>query len=135
MNLSHIINEFSFGPYFPDITQPLDYSYEIAPERTSLDHLIHTPTNPPSFSFLTAFMSYQYFLTIVPTSYYAPRSAPLHTNSYSVRHYTRVLAHNTGMPGIFFKFELEPMRLSIHQRTTSFVQLIIRYFFLPILIL
>lgn len=30
MNLSHIINEFSFGPYFPDITQPLDYSYEIA---------------------------------------------------------------------------------------------------------
>jgi hypothetical protein len=75
-------------------------------------------------------MSYQYFLTIVPTSYYAPRSAPLHTNSYSVRHYTRVLAHNTGMPGIFFKFELEPMRLSIHQRTTNFVQLMIRCVFL-----
>lgn len=33
MNLSHIINEFSFGPYFPDITQPLDYSYEIANDR------------------------------------------------------------------------------------------------------
>jgi hypothetical protein len=50
MNLSHIINEFSFGPYFPDITQPLDYSYEVAPERTSLDHLIYTLTNPPLFS-------------------------------------------------------------------------------------
>jgi hypothetical protein len=126
MNLSHIINEFSFGPYFPDITQPLDYSYEVAPKRTSLYYFIYTPTNSPSFFLLTACMSYQYLLTIVPTSYYAPRSAPLHTNSYSVLHYKRVLAHNTGMLGIFFKFELEPMRLGIHQRTTSFVQLMIR---------
>ena len=28
MNLSHIITEFSFGPHFPDIVQPLDNSYE-----------------------------------------------------------------------------------------------------------
>ena len=33
MNLSHVINEFSFGPYFPDITQPLDNSFEITPDR------------------------------------------------------------------------------------------------------
>lgn len=33
MNLSHVINEFSFGPYFPDITQPLDYSFEVAEDR------------------------------------------------------------------------------------------------------
>jgi hypothetical protein len=54
MNLSHIINELSFGPYFPDITQPLDYSYEVAPERTSLYYFIHTHTNFPSFSLPTA---------------------------------------------------------------------------------
>jgi hypothetical protein len=129
MNLSHIINEFSFGPYFPDITQPLDYSYEVAPKRTSLYHFIHTHTNSPSFFLLTACMSYLYFLTTVPTSYYAPRSAPLHTNSYSVRHYKRVLADNPGMLGIFCKFELERMRLGIHQKTTSFVQLMIRCIF------
>lgn len=35
MNLSHIINEFSFGPYFPDITQPLDYTFELARDRKS----------------------------------------------------------------------------------------------------
>ncbi|KAF4579863.1 hypothetical protein EYR36_001683 [Pleurotus pulmonarius] len=29
MNLSHIITEFSFGPFFPDITQPLDMTYEV----------------------------------------------------------------------------------------------------------
>jgi hypothetical protein len=35
MNLSHIITEFSFGPYIPDIVQPLDYSFETANERES----------------------------------------------------------------------------------------------------
>jgi len=33
MNLSHVITEFSFGPYFPDITQPLDDSFEMTQER------------------------------------------------------------------------------------------------------
>lgn len=105
MNLSHVITEFSFGPYFPDITQPLDNSLEIT----------HDP-----------FVAYQYFLHIVPTTYVAPRSAPLHTNQYSVTHYTRVLNQHSGTPGIFFKFDLDPMSLTIHQRTTSFLQLIIR---------
>ncbi|KAJ7112848.1 DUF1692-domain-containing protein, partial [Mycena crocata] len=105
MNLSHVITEFSFGPYFPDITQPLDNSLEIT----------HDP-----------FVAYQYFLHVVPTTYIAPRSAPLNTNQYSVTHYTRVLEHHSGTPGIFFKFDLDPMSLTIHQRTTSFIQLIIR---------
>ncbi|KAJ6543569.1 DUF1692-domain-containing protein [Mycena vulgaris] len=105
MNLSHVITEFSFGPYFPDITQPLDNSFEVT----------HDP-----------FVAYQYFLHVVPTTYVAPRSAPLHTNQYSVTHYTRVLSHHSGTPGIFFKFDLDPMSLTIHQRTSSFLQLIIR---------
>lgn len=33
MNLSHVISEFSFGPHFPDITQPLDYTFEVTNER------------------------------------------------------------------------------------------------------
>ncbi|KAF8557110.1 DUF1692-domain-containing protein [Imleria badia] len=105
MNLSHVITEFSFGPYFPDIVQPLDYSFELAKEP---------------------FVAYQYYLHVVPTTYVAPRSAPLHTNQYSVTHYTRKLSGHDGTPGIFFKFELDPMVISIHQRTTSLVQLLIR---------
>ncbi|KAG8213457.1 endoplasmic reticulum vesicle transporter-domain-containing protein [Butyriboletus roseoflavus] len=106
MNLSHVITEFSFGPYFPDITQPLDYSFELAKER---------------------FVAYQYYLHVVPTTYVAPRSPPLHTNQYSVTHYVRNIdIHHKGTPGIFFKFELDPMVITIHQRTTSFVQLLIR---------
>ncbi|OSC96947.1 DUF1692-domain-containing protein [Trametes coccinea BRFM310] len=105
MNLSHVITEFSFGPYFPDITQPLDNSFE----------LTHEP-----------FVAYQYFLHVVPTTYIAPRSKPLHTHQYSVTHYTRVLDHHRGTPGIFFKFDLDPLKLTIHQRTTTLTQLIIR---------
>ncbi|KNZ71699.1 ER-derived vesicles protein 41 [Termitomyces sp. J132] len=105
MNLSHIIKEFSFGPHFPDIVQPLDYSYEVT----------HDP-----------FIAYQYFLHVVPTTYIAPRSRPLNTNQYSVTHYTRVMQHNHGTPGIFFKFDLDPLSITIHQRTPSLIQLIIR---------
>ena len=71
-------------------------------------------------------MAYQYFLTVVPTTFIAPRTAPLRTHQYSVTHYERVVEHNKGTPGIFFKFDLEPLALSIHQRTTTLVQLIIR---------
>ncbi|THH18969.1 hypothetical protein EW146_g2115 [Bondarzewia mesenterica] len=106
MNMSHVITEFSFGPYFPDITQPLDNSFEIT----------HEP-----------FVAYQYYLRVVPTTYIAPRSNPLVTNQYSVTHYTHTLDHNRGTPGIFFKFDMEPVRLTIHQRTTTLAQFLIRW--------
>ncbi|KAL9714534.1 hypothetical protein Ac2012v2_002848 [Leucoagaricus gongylophorus] len=105
MNLSHIVTEFSFGPYFPDITQPLDNSFEITQEH---------------------FTAFQYYLHVVPTTYIAPRSRPLQTNQYSVTHYTRALQHGQGTPGIFFKFDLDPMSITIHQKTTTFIQLMIR---------
>ncbi|KAI0032917.1 endoplasmic reticulum vesicle transporter-domain-containing protein [Vararia minispora EC-137] len=107
MNLSHVITEFSFGPFFPEIAQPLDNSFELT-------------TDP--------FVAYQYYLRVVPTTYVAPRSKPLDTNQYSVTHYTRVLSHDNGTPGIFFKFDIDPIRLTIIQRTQSFVQFLIRCF-------
>lgn len=43
MNLSHIIHEFSFGPFFPAISQPLDLSYETTQNRACrLRFVIHT---------------------------------------------------------------------------------------------
>lgn len=35
MNLTHVIHEFSFGPFFPAISQPLDMSLETTEERRS----------------------------------------------------------------------------------------------------
>lgn len=73
------------------------------------------------------FIAYQYYMHVVPTTYIAPRSAPLHTNQYSVTHYVKQLeVHSRPVPGIFFKFDIDPMRLTIIQRTTTFAQLLIR---------
>ena len=72
-----------------------------------------------------AFIAYHYFLRVVPTTYVAPRSEPLHTNQYSVTHYERQVSHQ-GVPGIFFKFDIEPVRLTVIQRTTNLAQFFIR---------
>jgi hypothetical protein len=123
MNLSHVINELSFGPFFPEIAQPLDNSVELTQDRTSRARTCR-------FSHLTyycaAFVAYQYFLRVVPTTFVAPRSTPLDTNQYSVTHYTRVLTHDSGTPGIFFKFDIDPIRLTVIQRTATIIQFIIR---------
>jgi hypothetical protein len=36
MNMSHVITEFSFGQHFPEITQPLDNSFEVTHDSASL---------------------------------------------------------------------------------------------------
>lgn len=81
------------------------------------------------------FTAFQYYLHVVPTTYIAPRSRPLQTNQYSVTHYTRALQHGQGTPGIFFKFDLDPMSITIHQKTTTFIQLMIRYACSPTVLL
>ncbi|KAF8987014.1 endoplasmic reticulum vesicle transporter-domain-containing protein [Cyathus striatus] len=94
MNLSHIITKFSFGPFPPEMAQPLYNSFEV--------------------------------MTELRTTYIAPRSTPLNIHQYSVTHDTRTLEHNRGTPGIFFKFDIDPLSITIHQRTTSLLQLFIR---------
>ena len=123
MNLSHVITEFSFGPYFPDIAQPLDNSFELTHER----ELTKRRLSVAMLILTLAFIAYQYFLHVVPTTYVAPRSQPLRTNQYSVTHYTRQVDHGRGTPGIFFKFELDPLNIAIYQRTTTFGQFFIRW--------
>ncbi|KAF8339786.1 endoplasmic reticulum vesicle transporter-domain-containing protein [Cantharellus anzutake] len=105
MNLSHIITEFSFGPYIPDIVQPLDGSYE------STDH---------------RFTVFQYFMNIVPTTYHASTGSQVHTNQYSVTHYVKEIQHGEGAPGIYFKFDIDPMSIDVYQRTTTFIQFLLR---------
>ncbi|BGP13494.1 hypothetical protein JCM10213v2_001416 [Rhodosporidiobolus nylandii] len=105
MNLSHVIHEFSFGPYFPRIVQPLDNSVE-----TTDAH----------------FHIFQYFLSVVSTTYIDARRRILPTNQYSVTEMSRTTEHGRGVPGIFFKFDIEPMALTVRERTTTLVQFLVR---------
>ncbi|KIR59695.1 endoplasmic reticulum-Golgi intermediate compartment protein 2 [Cryptococcus bacillisporus CA1873] len=105
MNLSHVVHEFSFGPFFPAIAQPLDQSYEI--------------TQQP-------FTIFQYFLRVVPTTYIDASRRKLITSQYAVTDYSRSFEHGKGVPGLFFKYDLEPMSVVIRERTTSLFQFLIR---------
>lgn len=105
MNLSHIIHEFSFGPYFPAIAQPLDMTYKLAD---------------------APFMIYQYFLSVVPTTYIDSSGRRVKTSQYAVTDYDRVTQHGKGVPGIFFKFDIEALNMTIEQRTISLYHFLIR---------
>ncbi|KAK4689985.1 endoplasmic reticulum-Golgi intermediate compartment protein 2, partial [Tremellales sp. Uapishka_1] len=105
MNLTHVIHEFSFGPFFPAISQPLDLSLET--------------TDQP-------FTIFQYFLRIVPTTYIDASRRKLVTSQYAVTDYSHNFEHGRGVPGIFFKYDLEAMALTIRERTTSLYQFLIR---------
>lgn len=129
MNLTHVIHEFSFGPFFPAIAQPLDMSLEQTDDRTCI---------PASLLMLSAFSAFQYFLRIVPTTYIDAKRRTLITSQvrlvtpsatdeqYAVTEATRTFDHGKGVPGIFFKYDLEPMSITIRERTTTLYQFLIR---------
>lgn len=109
IDFSHVINEFSYGDFFPFINNPLDNTAKIGVE------------NP--------LMGYLYDTSIVPTVY-EKLGAFVDTNQYAVseRHFdSRDPSRNVRpVPGIFFRYDFEPLSISIKDRRLSFIQFIIR---------
>ncbi|VBB76111.1 Putative endoplasmic reticulum-Golgi intermediate compartment protein [Podospora comata] len=114
-NFSHIINELSFGPYLPSLINPLDQTVNSAPEHSH-------------------FHRFQYFLSIVPTVYslghpdsYSSRS--IFTNQYAVTEQSAPIPENMEMqmiPGIFVKYDIEPILLNIVEDRDSFFVFLIK---------
>lgn len=73
-----------------------------------------------------AFTIFQYFLRVVPTTYIDASRRKLITSQYAVTDYSRSFEHGKGVPGLFFKYDLEPMSVIIRERTTSLYQFLIR---------
>ncbi|KAL5333358.1 endoplasmic reticulum vesicle transporter-domain-containing protein [Aspergillus crustosus] len=126
-NFSHIITELSFGPHYPTIQNPLD--------KTIAETLHH-------------YYKYQYFLSIVPTIYSRnqnidPASPPsaldyprrklfnnknlIFTNQYAATSQSDELPESPYLiPGIFFKYNIEPILLLISEERKGFLGLLIR---------
>ncbi|PLN79519.1 putative COPII-coated vesicle protein, partial [Aspergillus taichungensis] len=126
-NFTHIINELSFGPHYPTILNPLDKT------------IASTETH---------YYKYQYFLSIVPTIYskgsravdttfstLPPPSPDTHrssrnlvfTNQYAATSQATPLPESPFfIPGIFFKYNIEPILLLISEERGSFLSLLIR---------
>ncbi|KAF3912581.1 hypothetical protein ABW21_db0205856 [Orbilia brochopaga] len=102
-NFSHVVNELSFGEFYPKLVNPMDGVVASTEDK---------------------FYRYQYFLSIVPTTYMS-RGRTLHTNQYSVTEQGRSMSPQS-VPGIFFKFDVEPIKLTISDSSTSWIYFIVR---------
>ncbi|MCJ1306719.1 hypothetical protein MMC25_000362 [Agyrium rufum] len=123
-NFSHLVSELSFGPLYPSLQNPLDHTVATTPEH---------------------FNKFLYYLSVVPTIFtrdpkslakasIANPSIPLPqkstrntimTNQYAVTTYEQTVApHN--VPGIFFKYDIEPILLTIAEERVGFLSLLMR---------
>lgn len=108
-NFSHIISELSFGPFLPSLVNPLDRTVNAAPGH---------------------FHKFQYFLSVVPTTYSVGHpgtlgSASIVTNQYAVTEQSQPVPETT-IPGIFVKYEIEPILLNIVETRDSFFVFLIK---------
>lgn len=90
-------------------------SYERTDQRKCSVDLAHS-----------AFTIFQYFLRVIPTTYIDHHRRRLSTSQYAVTDYARSFEHGHGVPGIFFKYDLEGMSLTVREATTTLYQFLIR---------
>lgn len=106
-NFSHIIDELSFGDYYPKLVNPLDGVSMIAEDNNDI---------------------FQYFLSIVPTTYQSfSTGRTIVTNQYAVTEEPGRKSQAGYMPpGIYFKYGFEPISLYITDKRLPFTQFLVR---------
>jgi len=102
MNFSHVIREYSFGDLYPNLINPLDGIYTRTEEN---------------------FYRFQYYLSVIPTTYRG-QFRTITTNQYAVTEHSQSLIR--GIPGIFFKYDIEPLSLTVIANRISFFPFLIR---------
>lgn len=104
-NFSHVVNELSFGDYYPSLINPLDGVVSTTTER---------------------FQKFQYFLSVVPTKWISHTSGrSVETNQYSVTENSRTVGEFK-VPGIFFKFDIEPLSVVVEERRVGMTKFLVR---------
>ncbi|EDQ85716.1 uncharacterized protein MONBRDRAFT_34133 [Monosiga brevicollis MX1] len=102
-NLTHVINHLSFGIDYPDRVNSLDGHVEVPNEYGAI--------------------MYQYFLKVVPTRYRFLSQTEIDTNQYSVTMHQREIRPDqgtSGLPGLFFMYDISPMKIQLTQSSRSF---------------
>ncbi|CDH51047.1 copii-coated vesicle protein [Lichtheimia corymbifera JMRC:FSU:9682] len=108
LNFTHRIDELSFGKYYPNAINPLDNSIEVSNSH---------------------FEAFQYFLSIVPTTYIGRQKDVIITNQYAVTDSRKAAPDDRPsnmVPGIFFKYDIEPISVQISESRQSFIHFIVR---------
>ncbi|ESO13053.1 hypothetical protein HELRODRAFT_93645 [Helobdella robusta] len=108
-NFSHRILHFSFGDENGGIINPLDAEEKITHDSNHI---------------------FQYFVQVVPTvqSHFSSNDGD-DAYQYAVTEQNRTISHakgSHGLPGIYIKYDLSPLRVKVVERSTSLIQLLIR---------
>ncbi|XP_033207625.1 endoplasmic reticulum-Golgi intermediate compartment protein 3 [Belonocnema kinseyi] len=101
-NLTHIIRHLSFGVNIPGKTNHMDNTTIIATEGAMMFH---------------------YYIKIIPTTFVRQDGSTLSTNQFSVTRHSRhisPMSGDSGMPGIFFNYELSPLMVRYTEKAKSF---------------
>lgn len=101
LNFTHFINEFSFGTFYPYIDNTLDQTAQITEEKQR---------------------TYLYYLKIIPTIF-GKLGHEIDTTQYSVQ---MTKTDKKYAPGLFFKYDFDPIKMSTIERRLSFFQFVIR---------
>lgn len=102
-NFSHIISELSYGPFYPSLVNPLDRTVNTAEAN---------------------FHKFQYYLSVVPTVY-THGSTTIPTNQYAVTEQSKQI-HDRSIPGIFFKYDIEPIMLAVQEHRDGLLTFLIK---------
>jgi endoplasmic reticulum-Golgi intermediate compartment protein 3 len=100
-NVSHSIKKLSFGDSYPGHKNPLDGASKTLKTGTGM---------------------YQYYTKVVPTEYKYRSGKLVDTNQYSATQHFRPITSITskGLPGIFFYYDISPIRVRIDEQSSSF---------------
>ncbi|KAJ8916274.1 hypothetical protein NQ315_016414 [Exocentrus adspersus] len=102
-NTTHRIRHLSFG--------------------TSIDSQTHNPLRDTVGLAEAGSTMFQYYLKIVPTTYVKKDGTVINTNQFSVTKHQKsisMMSGESGMPGIFFSYELSPLMVKYTEKERSF---------------
>mmetsp|Transcript_23393 Transcript_23393/g.55734 ORF Transcript_23393/g.55734 Transcript_23393/m.55734 type:complete len:388 (-) Transcript_23393:252-1415(-) len=100
-NVSHTVNHLSFGTVYPGRVNPLDDSHRICHDRSGM---------------------FQYFVKVVPTEYRFLNKTGLNTFQFaSTQHYRKLEGLQRGLPGVFFFYDLSPIKATFQESSSSFL--------------
>lgn len=107
VNMTHVINDLSFGASYPGMTKPLN-----GVSKTQ-------PTDTPGLVYL-------YYAKVVPTSYTDKKGVSKMTNQFSVNEHERITDGAAGhvIPGLYFFYSTSPIRIDIQKTRPAFLHFI-----------
>lgn len=146
-NFSHYVTELSFGPHYPSLLNPLDktisttsahfykfqYYLSIVPtiftkRRVSTKSGSLDPAaipQPPSLDLVPLKSKDGKEVSHVINKLRKADPKTVFTNQYAATSQSREISENN-IPGIFFKYDIEPILLIVAEQRSSFLSLLVR---------